>query len=128
MNSKASAVRSVLQILSTPSGMATTVFIPLLLASSLSLARDGTLSFHGSVVNSSCEVSASAPGSANKDQRSLTVSPGITIQISTVKDACAANSAPFVAVYQELPALPVSSTAGQPTVAARTGVVTLTYQ
>ncbi|MCQ9469880.1 hypothetical protein NRB15_05960 [Pseudomonas alliivorans] len=128
MSSKASAVKRVLQTLSTPSGRAATVFIPLLLTSSLSLARDGTLSFHGSVVNSSCEVSGFAPDSTNNALRSLTVSPGITLQIRAMKDACADDSAPFVADYQELTPSPVSPSAGQTTVTARAGLVTLTYQ
>jgi len=128
MSSKATAVKRVLQILSAPSGMAATVFIPLLLASSISLARDGTLSFHGSVVNPSCEVSALTPGSTSKALRSLTVSPGITLQISSSKAACSDDSAAFVADYQELLLSPVSSTAVQTTSMARAGVVTLTYQ
>ncbi|WP_122424290.1 hypothetical protein [Pseudomonas viridiflava] len=128
MSSKATAVKRVLQILSAPYGMAATVFIPLLLASSISLARDGALSFHGSVVNSSCQVSVLAPDSTSNALRSLTVSPGITLQISSSKAACADDSAAFVADYQELLLSPVSSTTGHTPSRARAGVVTLTYQ
>ncbi|MCF5706534.1 hypothetical protein GIV19_04430 [Pseudomonas syringae] len=123
MSSNTSVGNSVLHVLATPSRVAAAVFIPLLMISTLSLARDGVLSFHGSVVNASCEVSTSTLMSSGQ---SLTVAPGVVIQIIALKDACGDETTPFVANYRALSSSPVSLTAERTIITARSGVVTLT--
>ncbi|MBH0139733.1 hypothetical protein I5591_07925, partial [Pseudomonas syringae pv. tomato] len=58
MNSQKPVWKSVLKTLSLHQGvMAAIVAIPLLAAPAFSWAKDGVLSLHGSIVNSSCSVS-----------------------------------------------------------------------
>ncbi|CAM3051756.1 hypothetical protein PSFL111601_01240 [Pseudomonas floridensis] len=119
---------NVLQLLSTPSRLAAIASIALMCASTSSMARDGVLRLHGSVVNSSCEVSTSATDAVGQPVRSLTVAPGVVIQINTVRNTCANGGAPFIARYQELPLSSAVLAAEQSAVTVRAGVVTLTYQ
>ncbi|MCI3944080.1 hypothetical protein BW686_13880 [Pseudomonas syringae] len=101
------------------------VMLPLMVAPSVSLAKDGVLSLHGSVVNSSCRVSYLDANPAAGHTRSVEVAPGIKVHVSTDYNACGAQAVPFVAHFQRLPAAPQPDGTSSP---SRTALITLNYQ
>ncbi|KEZ29175.1 hypothetical protein AAY86_02750 [Pseudomonas amygdali pv. tabaci str. ATCC 11528] len=125
MNSKKSTWKFMLRCLFLRQGLgAVMVSIPLLAAPAFSWAKDGALTLHGSIVNSSCVISDINVNAPVAHARILQVAPGINMQVSTEHNACGDQAVPFVAQYQ---VLPVAETDGE-ALQARAGVITLSYQ
>jgi type 1 fimbria pilin len=59
------------------------------------LAKDGTLNFHGKIVNGSCDVRRSREASAFKKPRIIQVSPGVTLVLDTEINACSGDVMEF---------------------------------
>ncbi|MFA0943347.1 MULTISPECIES: hypothetical protein [Pseudomonas syringae group] len=126
MRREKSGWKVMLNMLTRPKGLlAAVITLPLMVAPSVSSAKDGMLSLHGSIVNSSCKVSRPDGHAAAARTRMLEVAPGINVYVSTDGNACTAYAVPFVAYYQVLPdTLKPDGTSSQ----GRAAVITLNYQ
>lgn len=110
-----------------PAWAASALVVPLLFAPALSHARDGVLNFRGSVVNYSCDVSASVQSSHVYASADLENVSGIVIHINDARGPCADSAVPFTAHYQSLPTAVFADTAVSSPDGYRAGIVTLTY-
>ncbi|KPC16191.1 hypothetical protein ALQ72_05374 [Pseudomonas syringae pv. maculicola] len=125
MNSQKPVWKSVLKTLSLHQGvMAAIVAIPLLAAPAFSWAKDGVLSLHGSIVNSSCSVSRSDVTTSDAHSRVLEVAPGVNMLVNTEHNACGDQAVPFVAHYQAIPVTAQTGGDARPDAV----VITLSYQ
>ncbi|MCJ2374701.1 hypothetical protein [Pseudomonas sp. RGM 3321] len=125
MNSKKTTWKVMLKCLFLRQGLgAVIVLVPLLAAPAFSWAKDGVVTLHGSIVNSSCVISDINVNVPAAHARILQVAPGINMQVSTEHNACGDQAVPFVAQYQVLPAAEIDGKA----LRASAGVITLSYQ
>ncbi|GFM83568.1 hypothetical protein PSCICN_42600 [Pseudomonas cichorii] len=126
MKSQASVCGCFLDALSKARRVAAAMVIPgLFLAVPVTVQAQG-LKFHGNVVNTGCEiVQASSVGPGN-DVRYVQVS-GITLQMSTARNACSDKAIPFSAQYQVLPSTSLQATL-QNQSKNQTGLLIITYQ
>ncbi|SHM78243.1 hypothetical protein SAMN05216593_103123 [Pseudomonas asturiensis] len=85
------------------------------------------MSFHGSVVNAGCEVSAVDSQRSGEYLRFLQATPDVTLQVSTVNPNCSAQFVSFSVHYEAIPDTRRND-ASAPLITSRSGLVTLTYQ
>ncbi|RMR05793.1 hypothetical protein ALP93_01089 [Pseudomonas syringae pv. helianthi] len=125
MNSKKSTWTGMLKSVFLRQGLGVlTVSIPLLVAPAISWAKDGAITLHGSIVNSSCAMTERYVNTPVTHARMLQVAPGVNMQVSTEHNACTDQAVPFVAQYQVLTTAQSDGEALQ----VRAGLITVSYQ
>ena len=82
-------------------------------------AAQGTLMFHGSVVNETCDARALGAPSTTLSFKTLQAGTYVSVGVSRSDDACGQSAMPVQASYAEL-------SSAEPNVHG--GIVTLTYQ
>lgn len=95
------------------------MFIVAVVMPETAYSENGSIRFRGSIVQASCE--ANTATHMQGLGRVISVSPQVSLDISTLNNACSHSETPFTARYQALPP-------ANPAVDSRQGVVVLTYE
>ncbi|RMQ44483.1 hypothetical protein ALQ04_01757 [Pseudomonas cichorii] len=126
MKSAALVWESFLRALPRTRKLAAVMAIPVLVLSAPIMTQAEVLRFHGKLVNTGCDVvQASAVGSDN-DARYIQVS-GVTVRMSTLRNACGDQAVPFTLQYQAM-SLTSAQTTLQSQASGQTGLLIVTYQ